>query len=72
MVISHYQINRVIKAYMKHAGSRTGEATEDSVLISEESMKRARFERIGKVVVAKSKKHPRATAEFTDSKRDGR
>jgi hypothetical protein len=66
MVISDYQISSVIKTYMKNMKVRaksvekdptTNNAQEDSVLISEEGIKRMLFNRIGEQMTEKLKKH---------------
>ena len=54
MTISDYQINSVIKTYMRNMKSRTIQSdktseppAEDRVLISDEGMKKMLFDRIG-------------------------
>jgi len=65
MTVSDYQINSVIKTYMKNMKSRMKcaekswhESTpEDRVLISEEGMKRMLFERIGEKMTERLRRH---------------
>lgn len=65
MTVSGYQINSVIKTYMKNMRSRMGRAgkalgdsgVEDRVLISEDAMKRMVFERIGEKMTERLRKH---------------
>lgn len=65
MTISGYQVNSVVKTYMRNMKSRAGltgktpgdDGAEDRVLISEEAMKRMVFERIGESMTEKLKKH---------------
>lgn len=65
MTISDYQINSVVKTYMRNMKSRVGltgrtlghDGAEDRVLISEEGMKRMVFERIGDSMTERLKKH---------------
>jgi hypothetical protein len=69
MVIAEYQISNVIKTYMKNMKTRMTPVatTEDSVLISEEGMKRVLFDRIGEEMVSRSKKHFRDSLELIGS-----
>jgi hypothetical protein len=66
MVISEYQISNVIKTYMKNmkASIEPAGTTEDSVLISEEGMKRVLSDRIGEEMVGRSKKYFRDSLEL--------
>jgi predicted Fe-Mo cluster-binding NifX family protein len=65
MTVSDFQINRVIKTYMKNikvrmshrANAEDGSSQEDSVIISEEGMKRVLFERIGEKMTERLKRH---------------
>ncbi len=65
MTVSDYQINNVIKTYMKNMKTkvnRAGKASdatqaEDKVNISEEGMKRVLFKRIGEKMTERLKKH---------------
>ena len=65
MTISSYQVNTVVKTYVKNMKSRAGMAgktpgdkgVEDRVLISEEAMKRMVFERIGERMTERLRKH---------------
>ncbi|HUJ69568.1 MAG TPA: hypothetical protein VLW86_08590 [Syntrophorhabdales bacterium] len=65
MTISDYQINSVVKTYMRNMKSRAsltektagGDGAEDRVLISEEAMKRMVFERIGDSMTEKLRRH---------------
>jgi hypothetical protein len=65
MTISDYQINSVVKTYMRNMKSRAGlsgqtpggDGAEDRVLISEEGMKRMVFERIGYSMTEKLRRH---------------
>jgi len=65
MTISDYQINSVVKTYMRNMKSRVGlsgkthagDDPEDRVLISEEAMKRMVFERIGESMTEKLRRH---------------
>jgi hypothetical protein len=65
MTVSNYQINSVIKTYMKNMKSRMsrhgnaceGPAEEDDVIISEEGMKRVLFERIGEKMTERLRRH---------------
>lgn len=60
MTISDYQINRVIKTYVKNMKGmlRLGEkAPEDGFLISEDGVKRMVFDRIEEIMTAKLRRH---------------
>ena len=65
MTISDHQINNVIKTYMKNMKSRLGRlgrgrdgsSADDSVMISEEGMKRVFFERIGEKMTERLRRH---------------
>jgi hypothetical protein len=65
MTVSDYQINSVIKTYMKNMKSRMGRGgnacdlpeEEDNVIISEEGMKRVLFERIGEKMTERLRRH---------------
>jgi hypothetical protein len=65
MTVSDYQINSVIKTYMKNMKTRLGglgkthEAPqeEDTVNISEEGIKKVLFERIGEKMTERLKRH---------------
>ena len=65
MTVSDYQINSVIKTYMKNMKTRisdfgkTYEAPqeEDNVNISEEGIKKVLFERIGEKMTERLKRH---------------
>jgi len=66
MTISDFQINSVIKTYMRNMKSRAGHtyekmpcesAREDSVTISDEGMKRVLFERIGEKMTERLRRH---------------
>jgi hypothetical protein len=65
MTISDYQINSVIKTYMRNMKSRMGHAErsltesrmEDRVMISDEGMKKILFERIGEKMTERLKRH---------------
>jgi len=64
MTVSDHQINNVIKTYMKNMRSRLsrrgrgkGSSEEDSVMISEEAMKRVFFERIGEKMTERLRRH---------------
>jgi hypothetical protein len=65
MTVSDYQINSVIKTYMKNMKTRisglekTHEAPqeEDTVNISEEGIKKVLFERIGEKMTERLKRH---------------
>ena len=67
MTVSDYQINSVIKTYMKNMKIKMGRRNsaddastrEDSVIISEEGMKRALFDRIGKKMTERLRRHDR-------------
>ncbi len=65
MTVSDYQINSVIKTYMKNMKIRMGHGDnacetppeEDNVAISEEGMKRVFFERIGENMTQRLRRH---------------
>jgi hypothetical protein len=64
MTISDYQVNSVIKTYMKNMKSRTVYAdkgpesiVEDRVLMSDEGVKKMLFERIGEKMTERLRKH---------------
>ncbi len=65
MTVSDYQINSVIKTYMKYMKIRMGHGDngcelppeEDNVIISEEGMKRVLFERIGENMTQRLRRH---------------
>jgi hypothetical protein len=64
MTISDYQINNVIRTYVRNMKSRMDTAEkdheepgEDKVLISEEGMKKMLFERIGEKMTERLRKH---------------
>ena len=65
MTVSDYQINSVIKTYMRNMRSRVGrtekasegDGVEDKVLISDQGMKKALFDRIGENMTARLRKH---------------
>jgi len=65
MTISDYQINSVVKTYMRNMKSRAGlsektqagDGAEDRVLIAEEGMKRMVFARIGDSMTEKLRRH---------------
>jgi hypothetical protein len=65
MTVSDYQINSVIKTYMKNMKTRIGGAgktyeaphEEDDVNISDEGMKKILFERIGEKMTERLKRH---------------
>jgi hypothetical protein len=65
MTVSDYQINSVIKTYMRNMKSRMGRgeeagegpAEEDNVIISEDGMKRVLFERIGEKMTERLRRH---------------
>ena len=65
MTVSDYQINSVIKTYMKNMKNRMGQGDnacegppeEDNVIISEEGMKRVFFERIGEKMTERLRRH---------------
>jgi hypothetical protein len=65
VTISNYQVNSVIKTYVKNMKTRVRthdpevqpEARDDSVQISEEGMKRMLFERIGEQVNEKLRRY---------------
>jgi hypothetical protein len=65
MTVSDYQINSVIKTYMRNMKSKMGcgenacdgPPEEDNVIISEEGMKRVLFERIGEKMTERLRRH---------------
>lgn len=65
MTISDFQINSVIKTYMRNMKNRMSHAdrnclagvTEDRVMISEDGMKRILFERIGEKMTERLRRH---------------
>ncbi len=65
MTVSDYQINSVIKTYMRNMKSRIGRGgdagegplEEDNVIISEDGMKRVLFERIGEKMTERLRRH---------------
>ena len=65
MTVSDYQINSVIKTYMKNMKTKIAAVEkiceapqeEDNVNISEEGMKRVLFERIGERMTKRLRKH---------------
>ncbi len=65
MTISDYQINNVIRTYVKNMKSRVSLADsvpkemneEDRISISEEGMRRMLFERIGEKMTERLRKH---------------
>ena len=65
MTVSDFQINSVIKTYMKNikirmshrANAEDGSSQEDNVIISEEGMKRVLFERIGEKMTERLRRH---------------
>ena len=66
MTISDFQINSVVKTYMRNMKSRAGHtdekmlcesAREDTVMISDEGMKRVLFERIGEKMTERLRRH---------------
>ena len=65
MTVSDYQVNSVIKTYMRNMKSRMGRGDnacdgpleEDNVIISEEGMKRVLFERIGEKMTERLRRH---------------
>jgi hypothetical protein len=65
MTISDYQINSVIKTYMRNMKSRMAQTErnpseswmEDRVMISDEGMKKILFERIGEKMTERLKRH---------------
>ena len=65
MTVSDYQINSVIKTYMKNMKNRMGHSDnagelppeEENVIISEEGMKRVLFERIGEKMTERLRRH---------------
>ena len=54
---------------MKNMKTRIGSTrtTEDSVIVSEEGMKKVLFDRIGDEMTVRSKKHCRDSLKLTDS-----
>lgn len=64
MTISDYQINNVIKTYMKNMKSKAvladktaGSTAEDTVLVSNDGVKKMLFERIGEKMSERLRKH---------------
>jgi hypothetical protein len=64
LTISDYQVNSVIKTYMKNMKSKTIEAditpepvVEDRVLISDDGVKRMLFERIGEKMTERLRRY---------------
>ena len=66
MTISDFQINSVIRTYMRNMKSKAGHidekmpweyAREDTVMISDEGMKRILFERIGEKMTERLRRH---------------
>ncbi len=65
MTVSDFQINSVIKTYMKNikirmshgANAEEDSSQEDNVIISEEGMKRVLFERIGEKMTERLRRH---------------
>lgn len=65
MTISDYQINSVIKTYMRNMKTRMSPAEksfqeslpEDTVTISDEGMKKMLFERIGEKMTERLRRH---------------
>jgi hypothetical protein len=65
MTISDYQVNSVVRTYMKNMSGKVGltgktlgdEGAEDRVLISEGAMKRMLFDRIGEKITERLRKH---------------
>jgi hypothetical protein len=65
MTVSDFQINSVIKTYMKNIKIRMSHGVnaeedssqEDNVIISEEGMKRVLFERIGEKMTERLRRH---------------
>jgi hypothetical protein len=65
MSVFDYQINNVIKTYMKNMKNRMthlekgneGPSENDNVIISDEGMKRVLFERIGERMTERLRRH---------------
>ncbi|MGA2106399.1 MAG: hypothetical protein ABSH25_02020 [Syntrophorhabdales bacterium] len=65
MTISDYQINSVVRTYMKNMSGKVGltgktardDGPEDQVLISDGAMKKMLFERIGEKMTERLRKH---------------
>lgn len=64
MTISDYQINNVIRTYMRNMKGRMTQAdrtpesaVEDRILISDEGVKKMLFERIGEKMTERLRKH---------------
>lgn len=65
MTISDYQINTVVRTYMKNMSGKVGltgktwgdDGAEDQVLISEGAMKRMLFDRIGEKMTERLRRH---------------
>ena len=64
MTISDYQINSVIRTYMKNMKSKTvsldklsSPAVEDNVLLSDEGVKKMLFDRIGEKMTERLRRH---------------
>jgi hypothetical protein len=65
MTISDYQINSVIKTYMRNMKNRMdraevtsrGSIPEDRVMISDDGMKKILFERIGEKMTERLRRH---------------
>ena len=65
MTISDYQINSVVRTYMRNMKSRVDlsgktpgeDGAEDQVLISEGAMKRMLFDRVGEKMTERLRKH---------------
>ena len=64
MTISDYQINSVIRTYMKNMKSRTvsldkisSPTVEDNVLLSDEGVKKMLFDRIGEKMTERLRRH---------------
>ena len=64
MTISDYQINSVIRTYMKNMKSKTvsldkisSPSVEDNVLLSDEGVKKMLFDRIGEKMTERLRRH---------------
>ncbi len=64
MTISDYQINSVIRTYMKNMKSKTvsldkisSPTVEDNVLLSDEGVKKMLFDRIGEKMTERLRRH---------------
>ena len=65
MTISDYQVNSVVRTYMKNMSGKVGltgkmpgdDGVEDRVLISDGAMKRMLFERIGEKMTERLRRH---------------